>query len=141
MRGKFIVNSGDERELTEWIGRERPGTATNSIIYVIDSMSALTGYSAEIVKDAIRSGSLYAYDIGGYFTDADGRRGRKFLAASHVDTVMAWGDMKRLSVAAARQENAARLNEHRSFWTNPSSGSVGSWKERHANENQRQTQS
>ena len=110
MSGKFIVNSSVERDLIRWVASEYPDTRTNSLICSIFSMSALTRYSTDVVQDAIRDGSLFAFDARGYFTDADSRHGRAFRAISHFDTVMAWGDMKRLSVAAARQESAARLN-------------------------------
>lgn len=124
MSGKFVVNSSVERDLIQWVASEYPDTRTNSLICSIPSMSALTRYSTDIVQDAIRDGSLFAFDASGYFTDADSRRGRAFRAISHVDTVIAWKEIKDLKVAAARQEAAARLNGRFIVGTNPSSGSV-----------------
>ncbi|HEY3306140.1 MAG TPA: hypothetical protein VGL70_21680 [Candidatus Binatia bacterium] len=127
MSGKFIVNPGVEKDLIQWVASEYPDTATNSLICSIRSMSALTKYSEDIVKDAIRTGSLFAYDASGYFTDADAQRGRALRAISHVDTVMAWKQVKDFSVATARQNNAARLNAHRMMTdhiTDVSSGSA-----------------
>lgn len=115
---------GDKYRLTSQFEVDLIARHPDAPMCSITSMSVHIGKSEVWIIRQWKNGTFHAYEWAVDPSDpADqGRRGKKICLQTHPDSAMACKQNVDAEIAAHWQENAARLNEHRSFWTNPSSG-------------------
>jgi len=115
---KFPITPDIERDI---IARYQANSV--SICYVSSARAIAARYTVcdeRKLLTAVRAGSCHAIDWSTYYEDrmSDNNCGRATRLTFNVDTITAWGRNDAAFVAAARQENAARLNAFRATHMN-----------------------